>query len=51
MKNIDTPIYDQAYAEAIEHTIDVDDMETLEILERMDEDTRPAPRHHRSFAV
>ena len=42
MKNIGTPIYNQTLNDAMAHTIDVDDMETLEILERMDKDTRPS---------
>ena len=36
-----TPIYDQAYSAAIDQAIEIDDMEAMDMLEAMDEHTRP----------
>lgn len=37
----DTPIYDQAYSDAIDQAIEIDDMDAMDALEAMDSRTDP----------
>lgn len=37
----ETPVYDQAYSDAIDQAIEIDDMEAMDALEAMDARTEP----------
>lgn len=41
----DTPVYDQAFEEALSRAVDIDDMEQLTILENMNHETSILPTY------